>query len=135
MTDNTVVSLNTPQDPLTELIRQGARDLIAQAVEAELQQLLAQHQSVMVDGKQAIVRNGFLPERTLQTGVGDVEVQIPKVRDRSRNGVKFNSNLIPPYLKRTKSAGMLSTNSGVSVTSVGVAMFRGLRSNGTKVYV
>ncbi|MBM5183063.1 IS256 family transposase, partial [Vibrio parahaemolyticus] len=50
MTDNTVVSLNTPQDPLTELIRQGARDLIAQAVEAELQQLLAQHQNVMVDG-------------------------------------------------------------------------------------
>nr|WP_258070878.1 transposase [Vibrio jasicida] len=81
MTDNTVVSLNTPQDPLTELIRQGARDLIAQAVEAELQQLLAQHQNVMVDGKQAIVHNGFLPERTLQTGVGDVEVQIPKVRD------------------------------------------------------
>ncbi len=56
MTDNTVVSLNTPQDPLTELIRQGARDLIAQAVEAELQQLLAQHQRTLVDGKQAIVR-------------------------------------------------------------------------------
>ena len=107
MTDNTVVSLNTPQDPLTELIRQGARDLIAQAVEAELQQLLAQHQNVMVDGKQAIVRNGFLPERTLQTGIGDVEVQLPKVRDRSGNGVKFNSSLIPPYLKRTKSVATL----------------------------
>ncbi len=65
MTDNTVVSLNTPQDPPTELIRQGARDLIAQAVEAELQQLLTQDQNTMVDGKQAIVRNGFLPERTL----------------------------------------------------------------------
>ncbi len=103
MTDNTVVSLNTPQDPLTKLIRQGARGLIAQAVEAELQQLLAQHRNVMVDSKQAIVRNGFLPERTLQTGVGDVEVQLPKVRERSGNGVKFNSNLIPPYLKRTKS--------------------------------
>lgn len=95
MTDNTVVSLNTPQDPLTELIRQRARDLIAQ------------HQNVMVDGKQAIVRNGFLPERTLQTGVGDVEMQIPKVRDRSGNGVKFNSNLIQPYLKRTKSVAAL----------------------------
>jgi putative transposase len=107
MTDNTVVSLNTPQDPLTELIRQGARDLIAQAVEAELQQLLAQHQNVMVDGKQAIVRNGFLPERTLQTDVGDVEVQIPKVRDRSGNGVKFNSNLIPLYLKGISTGDML----------------------------
>ncbi len=107
MTDNTVVSLNTPQDPLTELIRQGARDLIAQAVEAKLQQLLAQHQNIMVDGKQAIVLNGFLPERTLQTGVGDVEVRISNVRDRSENGVKFNSNLIPPYLKRTKSVATL----------------------------
>ena len=104
---DTVVSLNTPQDPLTELIRQGARDLIAQAVEAELQQLLAQYQNTMVDGKQAIVRNGFLPERTLQTGIGDVEVQIPKVRDRSGNGVKFDSNLIPPYLKRAKSVETL----------------------------
>ena len=92
MTDISVVSLNTPQDPLTELIRQGARDLITQAVEVKLQQLLAQHQNVMVDGKQAIVLNGFLPERTLQTGVGDVEVQIPKVRERSVHGVKFNSN-------------------------------------------
>ena len=61
----------------------------------------------MVDGKQAIVRNGFLPERTLQTGIGDVEVQIPKVRDRSGNGGKFNSSLIPPYLKRTKSVATL----------------------------
>ncbi|GEA21802.1 transposase [Vibrio harveyi] len=107
MTDNTVVSLNTPQDPLTELIRQGARDLIAQAVEVEVQQLLAQYQNTLVDGKQAIVRNGFLPERTLQTGVGDVEVQIPKVRSRSGNGFKFNSSLIPPYLKRTKSVETL----------------------------
>ena len=81
--------------------------MIAQAVEAQLQQLLAQHQNVMVDGKQAIVRNGFLPERTLQTSIGDVEVQIPKVRDRSGNGVKFNSNLIPPYLKRISTGDML----------------------------
>ncbi len=61
----------------------------------------------MVDGKQAIVRNGFLPERTLQAGVGDVEVQIPKVRDRSGNGVKFNSSLILPYLKLTKNVATL----------------------------
>lgn len=107
MNDNTVVSLNAPQDLLTELIRQGARDLIAQAVEAELQQLLEQHKSSTIDGKQAVVRNGFLPERKLQTGIGDVQVQIPKVRDRSGNGIKFNSNLIPPYLKRTKNVATL----------------------------
>ncbi len=99
MTDNTVVSLNTPQNPLTELIRQGARDLTVQAVEAELEQLLAQYQNTMVDGKQAIVRNSFLPKRPSRTDIGGVEVQIPKVRDRSSNGVKFNSRLIPPYLK------------------------------------
>lgn len=102
MTDNTVVSLHSPQDPLTELLRNGAKALIAQAVEAELQEMLAKHEELMVDGKKAIVRNGFLPERTLQTGIGDVEIKIPKVRDRSGEGVKFNSNLIPPYLKKTK---------------------------------
>ncbi len=107
MNDNTVVSLNTPQDLLTELICQGARDLIAQAVEAELQQLLEQHKSSTIDGKQTVVRNGFLPERKLQTGIGDVQVQIPKVRDRSGNGIQFNSNLIPSYLKRTKNVATL----------------------------
>ncbi len=107
MNDRTVVSMNPPQDPITELIRQGARDLIAQAVEAELQQLLTQHQESTVDGKQAIVRNSFLPERSLQTGVGDVEIRITKVRDRSGTGVKFNSSLIPPYLKRTKNVATL----------------------------
>jgi transposase-like protein len=89
-------------DPLTELIRQGARDLIAQAIQAELNQLLDQFDHLTEDGKRAVIRNGYLPERTIQTGVGDVEVRVPKVRDRSGGGVKFNSNLIPPYLRRTK---------------------------------
>ncbi|ASC73097.1 Transposase for insertion sequence element IS6120 [Halomicronema hongdechloris C2206] len=49
------------------------------------------------------MRNGYLPERTIQTGVGDVAVTVPKVRDRNGSGVKFNSRLLPPYLKRTSS--------------------------------
>jgi len=78
--------------------------LIAQAVEAELQVLLQQHaDQVLPDGRQAVVRNGHLPERTVQTGIGDVPVKVPKVRDRSGSGVKFNSTLLPPYLKRAKS--------------------------------
>lgn len=89
-------------DPLTEFIRQGARDLIAQALETELNELLEQFSHQTTDGKQSVVRNGYLPKRTVQTGVGDVEVQVPKIRDRSGNGIKFNSKLIPPYLKRTK---------------------------------
>tara|TARA_Y100000589_G_scaffold328855_1_gene373896 strand:+ start:7656 stop:8630 length:975 start_codon:yes stop_codon:yes gene_type:complete len=94
----------TAHDPLHDLIRQGARDLIARAVEAELEGLLSQYADLTTpDGRQAVVRNGHLPKRTLQTGVGDVEVQVPKVRDRSGSGIRFNSQLLPPYLKRAKS--------------------------------
>ena len=86
------------------MLRQGAKELIAQAVEAELVSMLEQHQSLrMLDGRQAVVRNGYLPERTVQTSLGDVDVKVPKVRDRSGSGIRFNSTLLPPYLKRTKS--------------------------------
>ena len=103
MTDSTLRALPQPEakstDPLTDLLRAGARDLIAQAVEAELQTLLERHaQLKLPDGRQALVRNGFLPERTIQTGIGDVEIKVPKVRDRSGSGICFNSSLLPPYL-------------------------------------
>ena len=108
MTNSTLRALPQPEvkstDPLTDLLRAGARDLIAQAVEAELQTLLEHHaQRKLPDGRQAIVRNGFLPERTIQTGIGDVEIKVPKVRDRSGSGICFNSSLLPPYLKRSGS--------------------------------
>ena len=91
-------------DPLTELLRVGAKNLIAQAVEAELATLLAQHEdNKLADGRHAVVRNGYLPARTIQTGLGDVDIQVPKVRDRNKTGIKFNSNLLPPYLKRSTS--------------------------------
>ena len=96
--------VETIADPLTEMLRQGAKELIAQAVEAELVLMLEQHQGLrMLDGRQAVVRNGYLPERTIQTGLGDVEVKVPKVRDRLGSGICFNSTLLPPYLKRAKS--------------------------------
>ena len=85
MTDSNSNASNQPSsinDPLTELLRSGARDLIAKAVESELQVLLEQcSHCCLPDGRQAVVRNGYLPERTLQTGIGDVKIQIPKVRD------------------------------------------------------
>jgi len=93
---------NAP-DLLTELLRKGAKELISQAVNAELEELLAQYSEQKVDGKQAVIRNGFLPKRTIQTGLGDVDVQVPKIRDKSKQGIKFNSLLLPPYLKRTES--------------------------------
>ena len=108
MTDSTLQALSQPEpqvtDPLHELLRQGARDLIAKAVEAELATFLAQYADQRLDdGRQAVVRNGYLPERTVQTGIGDVSVQVPKVRDRSGGGARFNSSLLPPYLKRARS--------------------------------
>ena len=108
MTDSTLRALSQPEpqvaDPLHELLRQGARDLIAKAVEAELATFLAQYADHRLDdGRQAVVRNGYLPERTVQTGIGDVSVQVPKVRDRSGGGARFNSSLLPPYLKRARS--------------------------------
>ena len=103
MNESNVVELKAPAgDALSELLKEGARQLLAQAIEAEVAELLAQYAGQTVDGKRAVVRNGYLPERTLQTGLGDVPVKVPKVRDRSGQGVKFNSKLVPPYLKRTK---------------------------------
>lgn len=87
---------------LEELIRRGARDLIQKAIEVEVQQLLADYENVkMLGGRQAVVRNGYLPAREVLTAVGNVEVQVPKVRDRSGSGVKFNSALVPPYVRRS----------------------------------
>ena len=108
MNDFTLKTVVTPEvsinDPLSELLRVGARGLIAQAVEAELAMMLMKHEdNKLPDGHPAVVRNGYLPERTIQTGLGDVAIRVPKVRDRSKAGIKFNSNLLPPYLKRSTS--------------------------------
>lgn len=107
MSKSTLHALSQPeseQDLLHETIRHGARKLIAEAVDAELEALFAQYADHKTpDGRQAVVRNGHLPQRRVQTGVGDVEVQVPKVRDRSGSGIRFNSTLLPPYLKRAKS--------------------------------
>ena len=68
-------------DPLTALLRSGAQQLINQAVEAELQELLSQHSGCRTeDGHAGVVRNGHLPERELQTGLGPVTVKVPKVQ-------------------------------------------------------
>ncbi|ALX44619.1 IS256 family transposase (plasmid) [Burkholderia humptydooensis] len=87
---------------LDDLIQQGARQIIQQAIEAELAALLEQYSNVKtLDGRRAIVRNGYLPEREVVTAVGPVPVQVPKVRDRSGSGVKFNSNIVPPYVRKS----------------------------------
>jgi transposase-like protein len=88
---------------LSELLRQGARGLIEKAVEAELQLLLDQYANVTdLSGRKAVVRNGRLPEREVLTALGPVAVRVPKVRDRSGSGVKFNSALVPPYVRKAR---------------------------------
>ena len=87
---------------LDDLIRRGARQVIHQAIEVELAQLLEQYENVnTLHGTRAVVRNGYLPERCVLTGAGPVAVKVPKVRDRSGNGVKFNSAIVPPYVRKS----------------------------------
>ena len=87
---------------LDELIQQGARQVIQQAIEAELATLLEQYGNVKtLDGRRAVVRNGYLPEREVVTAIGPVAVKVPKIRDRSGSGVKFNSNIVPPYIRKS----------------------------------
>jgi len=91
-------------DPLTEMLRNGARELIAQAVEAEVRGLLGQYRDRQTaDGKAAVVRNGYLPERQVQTGLGPVSVRIPKVRSKTGTPVTFRSALVPPYVRKSRS--------------------------------
>lgn len=92
------------KDPLSELIRQGAQQLLSQAIEIELEERMAElQQRRLDDGRQAVVRNGYHPERQIQTGIGPVTVQIPKIRARDGKPVVFRSALVPPYVRKSRS--------------------------------
>ena len=107
MTKNNVLEFagrDTISDPLAALLRSGAQQLITQAVEAELKELLSQYSDRRTDGGHAVVvRNGHFPERDLQRGLGPVTVRIPKVRSTTGAPVTFRSALVPPYVRKTKS--------------------------------
>jgi putative transposase len=96
-------------DQLTEILRQGARTLLAQAVEAEVADFVAKHADLKTeDGRQRIVRHGHLPEREVMTGIGPVAVRQPRVRDREvaagdPGRIRFTPAILPPYLRRSKS--------------------------------
>jgi transposase-like protein len=96
------------RDPLTGILRSGAQRLLAQAVEAEVQAYIAAHQDQRdAQGHRLVVRNGFKDERELQTGIGPIRIRQPRVDDRriDENGQRqrFTSEILPPYLRRTKS--------------------------------
>ena len=112
--DSTVVRLRQPDeldDPLTEILRQGARKLLAQAVEQEAEAFLAEMKGVkLADGRDRMVRHGHGPERSIQTGIGPVTVSRVKIRDREASGeerIRFTSAILPLWARRTKSLDAL----------------------------
>ena len=114
MTDTNVFQLSQPgnfADPLTEVLRKGARALLAQAVEAEVATLLSRYADETTDdGRKRLVRHGHLPEREIMTGIGPVGVCCPRVRDRVGEGpqrIRFSSAILPPYARRSKSLEVL----------------------------
>ncbi len=105
-TDIRIVPVPNGQDVLTEVLREGARRLLAQAVEAEVAAWIDAHAHLKDGaGRRQVVRNGHLPERTLQTGLGDIDVKQPRVHDRRPAGQReaFTPAVLPRYLRRAKS--------------------------------
>jgi len=93
-------------DPLTEIIRTGARTLLEAAFKAEVELFVEQYVHLLdEEGRRRVVRNGYHNEREVQTGVGAVTVRVPRVRDRagSSEGIEFRSSILPPYLRKTRS--------------------------------
>jgi len=112
MTQDNLVELKKPEafvdDPLTAIVRKGAREILAKALETEIDNFLSRYSSLKDDkGGQRVTRNGYLPKRDIQTGVGPVTVKVPRARDRQKDGpggiISFRSSIIPTYLRKTKS--------------------------------
>src|SRR6185295_10117061 len=93
------------QDALTEILRNGAQRLLAEAVEAEVREWIESHAHVQDEaGRRQVVRNGHLPQRSILTGIGSVQVEQPRVLDRrGGEGEPFSSKILPPYLRKTRS--------------------------------
>jgi transposase-like protein len=105
-TDARIVPLPTGPDALTDLLRDGARRLLAEAIEAEVAAWIDAHAHLKdASGRQQVVRNGHLPQRAIQTGIGEIGVRQPRVHDRRPPGQRerFTPAVLPPYLRRTKS--------------------------------
>ena len=115
MSDANVVKLLQPgsfADPLTEVLRTGARALLAQAIEAEVAEFLAKHVDLKTaTGLNRMVRHGHMPEREVMTGIGPVGVRQPRVRDRGAaddaGRIRFTPAILPPYARRSRSLEVL----------------------------
>ena len=113
--DTDIIALRQPgsvDDPLTEIARDGARRMLAAALRAEAEAFVAQHaEEVLPDGRQRVVRHGYGPERSIQTGIGALDVRRPKVRDRAAGPadekVRFSSAILPKWARRSRSLDAL----------------------------
>jgi len=112
MKNDNAIDIKKPEafinDPISEVLRHGARRLLTAALEAEVESFLNQYKQMQdKNGHQRVVRNGYLPEREIQTGIGQVSVKAPRVRDRKTDPqigrIRFCSSILPPYLRRTRS--------------------------------
>ena len=111
-----IIPLRQPQsveDPLTEIARDGARRMLAAALRAEADAFVAQHaEEILPDGRQRVVRHGYGPERSILTGIGALDVQRPKVRDRATDQpaekkIRFTSSILPKWARRSRSLDAL----------------------------
>jgi transposase-like protein len=110
MKQDTVIEIKKPEtfidDPLTELVRQGARDILFKALEIEIDSFISLYADLKDDqGRKRITRNGYLPKRDIQTGIGPVSVKVPRSRYRQKEAekIRFHSSIVPVYLKKTRS--------------------------------
>jgi len=110
MPQNNIIGIKKPEafveDPITEVLRNGAKKLLSEALEAEIESFLRQYKDLKDSkGRQRIT--GYLPEREIQTGIGPVSVKVPRARDREPDNASdplhFRSSIVPPYLRKTRS--------------------------------
>jgi putative transposase len=112
--DTSIVQFRQPgsvEDPLTEIAREGARRMLATALEAEVDAFVGQFaEERLPDGRQRVVRHGHGPQRKIQTGIGALEVRRPKIRDRAGGAgekVRFTSHILPRWARRSRSLDAL----------------------------
>jgi transposase-like protein len=106
VTTTTVSFPSTSRDALTEILRQGAQQMLRTAIEAEVTEWIESHCHLQDErGHRQVVRNGYLPQRSITTGVGPVKIRQPRVHDRRTGEAAepFSSKILPPYLRKTKS--------------------------------
>jgi len=103
MKDTSVINLEKPEgsfhDHLTEILRQGCARILKESLEVEIETFIAYYKHLKDDqGRQRVIRNGYLPEREIQTGIGQVPVSVPRSRDQQaeEEPIRFRSSLFPP---------------------------------------